>query len=281
MATKKEEAVAQTEAAVETKNELVTVGNTQLPAHMLADMEANAGLGNSADSRDNVLPFLAVLQSNSPQVNPEEPDYIEGARAGMFLNTATGEIYDGKTGVVVIACGFQKNYVEWKPNRGGYADTHAFDVELVKKLGAHKVKNDQGKEIIVLRNGNEIVETAYTFVLLNGLPMVIGAASTALGPMRKWMSYRRAQRLPSGKDMPSFGKFYRLTTSYQKNDKGSWYSWAFKDEGFVMDQVQYEVAKEFAILCAKGEVQIGRPDEFATGQSGEAPDDGIDDGIPL
>jgi len=262
---------------------LATVGGAALPAHLQADIQNVAGLGNSQDSRDSVMPFLAILQKGSPQVNEEESKYIDGAKAGMLLNTATGQIYSGKEGILVIPCGFQKNFVEWKPNRQGWAGSHPFNVDHIKRLGAQKktVKVDgKDRTSIVLPNGNILTETAYTFITVDGTPMVIGAASTALGPMRQWMSYRRSQKLPNRTELPSFGKQYRLTTVYEKNDAGDWYNWKFTDEGFVLDAGAYEEAKAFAIAIAKGEASVGRPDDFESGD-----DDGVrgtaDDDIPV
>jgi len=268
-------------AAKKEETNLVVRQETGLPAHLQQDMSDVAGLGNSADSRDSVMPFLAILQKGSPQVNEEESKYIDGAKAGMFLNTATGQIYSGKEGVLVIPCGFQKNFVEWRPNRQGWAGSHPFDIEHIKKLGARKqTVKIEGKDrtVIAMPNGNSLSETAYTFILMDGTPMVIGASSTALGPMRQWMSYRRIQRLPgSTVELPSFGKQYRLFTVYEKNDAGDWYNWKFTDEGYVMDTELYSLAKTFAVSVAKGEVIVGRPDDFdeSDGSSRGSQDDGI------
>jgi hypothetical protein len=48
----------------------LTVTEQQLPAH-LQDLENVAGLGNSSDPSDSSLPFLAIIQSNSPQIKEE------------------------------------------------------------------------------------------------------------------------------------------------------------------------------------------------------------------
>lgn len=252
----------------ETKSTEVAVVEpvNQLPAHLQQDMNDVAGLGNSEDSRDRSMPFFSILQKGSPQVDPEAAEYISGAIAGMCLNTATGQIYSGKEGVPLIMCGSSRQFVEWKPNRQGWAGSHPFDIDHVRKLGAKKTKvMVEGKERIqiTMPNSNILTETLYVFVILDGAPAVIGAASTAIGPMRKWNDYRLAQKFPGSRNnMPSFAKSYLATTIYEKNESGNWYNWAFKDGGFVTDASLYAEAKKFAIAIATGEVAVGRPDEF-------------------
>lgn len=262
----------------------ITVQDTSgsLPAFLQQDLETSAGLGNSTDPNDSSLPFLAIIQSNSPQIIEENSKYIPDAKAGFIFNTATRVAWPSRMskqeeGVLVIPCGQQKQWVEWKPNRGGYAGSHPFSMETIRSLGARKMKmvvEGKEREQIVLPSGNILTETAYTFLIVEGMPMVLGASSTALGAMRDWMSYRRAQRI-GGRELPSFAKQYRLRTVQQTKDNNTWYNWSFQDAGFVADPVLYDAAKGFAQAIADGEVSVGRPDFFS-----ELDDDG-DDAIPV
>lgn len=257
------------------------VASAGLPDYLATDLEHVSGLGNSQDMRDQKMPFLAILQKGSPQVNEEESKFIEGARAGMLVNTATGRLYSGKEGEAeVVVIGYRRNFVEWKPNRGGYVNTHEFDARKLKSLGAvRKTTMHEGRERsqIVMPNGNIINDTAYTLVMLERTIMVIGASSTALGPMRDWMSYRNSL-YHRDKQLPSFAKKYKLFTVYEKNDAGDWYNWKPVDNGYT-DSETYELAKMGAIAFVKGEIDIGRPDDFAD----DAPSSSgqHDDGIPV
>jgi hypothetical protein len=261
---------------------LVATGNEHLPAH-LRNLEDVAGLGNSSDPNDSSLPFLSIIQTGSPQIKEEDAKFIPEAKAGWIFNTATRTAWAARVGkqepgVLVIPCGYLKNFVEWKPNRGGYADTHPYDIEHIKKLGAKKTKavvEGKEREQIMLPNGNLLTETAYTFLMVERMPMVLGASSTALGAMRDWMAYRRSQRL-NGRELPSFAKTYRLQTVLQTRDANSWYNWKFSDNGYTEDAEEYELATMFARSVAKGEVAVGRPDYFI-----ESPSSDGDDGIPV
>ena len=72
----------------------------EIEAFGVADFEADAGAGMENVTADDLqIPFLSILQSNSPQLDESEGKYIDGAKAGMILNTVTNEIFDGKIGL--------------------------------------------------------------------------------------------------------------------------------------------------------------------------------------
>ena len=275
--------MSKTDVAVkEEPKSLAMVAGAVVPDFMQQDMEDYAGVGIPDKPEDNVLPFLGIIQKSSPQLTKQDPKYIKGAEVGMILNSATGEMFSGEDGVTVIAVGYQKNYVEWVPRDegGGYVATHPFSVDVLRQMKA--IKGERGP---MLSNGHQMVETMYTFVIIDGSPAVIGATSTQLGPMRQWSTLRgNFKNQKTGRALPSWARMYRLTTVYQKNDKGDWYNWKVADAGFVMDSGQYEIAKEFGLLVAEGKVSVGRPDDAdwsATPAAAGAPSHIEDDGIPV
>ena len=82
-------------------------------------------LGYSTKREDTVLPLIRLLQKGSPQVDERGSDYVAGARAGDFwFKNAEQEIVAGDVGFTFWPLGYHKNYVEWRPNRGGYVTAH-------------------------------------------------------------------------------------------------------------------------------------------------------------
>ncbi|HKU52551.1 MAG TPA: hypothetical protein VJQ25_08795, partial [Nitrospira sp.] len=64
---------------------------------MMEDAQEDLGF----ERGDVAIPFLRILQSNSPQVKKQNAKYVIDAEAGMFFNTATNDIYSGDTGIYV------------------------------------------------------------------------------------------------------------------------------------------------------------------------------------
>lgn len=260
--------------------ELAKKEEAGLPAH-LADMEQYAGLGNSTNSQDNVLPFLAIIQKGSPQINDKKPEYISGAKVGMIFNTATGELYSGEDGVPVLAFNYQKKIVEWVPRSqgGGFVAQYEMDADIVKTAKPRIIDGKQRG--LMLPNGNDFVETAYTLCCIQdkpGLPVVVAGASSALTPMRKWMTYRNNQLIPgTSKIAPAFAKVYLLKTVYMENESGDWYTWKHEDAGWA-DSDNFNHALELAKSAASGEFEVGRPPEDNV-EAGSAGHDGS--GIPI
>ena len=61
---------------------------TKLDLAVLAsDSKDASGFGNLDMSRDIAIPYINILQSNSPQLNPSKAEHVEGAKVGQFYNT--------------------------------------------------------------------------------------------------------------------------------------------------------------------------------------------------
>src|ERR1043165_469587 len=90
------------------------------------DYGEHAGAGfETVKSSDLSIPFLQVLQSNSPQVEDQKP---EGSQPGLIFNSVTGEL---STKVVFQPVYTQDMYVEWVPRNkgGGFVEAHLPDSE--------------------------------------------------------------------------------------------------------------------------------------------------------
>ena len=78
------------------------------------DYGGDAGAGfEGTKSSDLSIPFLNVLQSNSPAV-------AEGRlKNGDIANSVTGEIYAGETGVPFQPVHHEHKFVKWRPRDAG------------------------------------------------------------------------------------------------------------------------------------------------------------------
>ena len=61
-------------------------------------------------------------------------------------------------------------------------------------------------------------------------------------------------------EAPMFAYTYRLTTTTQSNDKGSWYGWSVSRKGPIEDVASYNIAKNFRNNLEKGLVKTRTPD---------------------
>jgi hypothetical protein len=211
------------------------------------------------DSGDYAIPFIRVLQSNSPQLKKSDGKYIEGASQGMMFNTVTNEIYDGDEGILVIPCAYTKKYIEWVPRTAGggivNSDHHP---DILKEC-----KQDDRKKYI-LSNGNEIQETAQYFAMIvnnedEPQEVLLSYTSTQLNFSRRWNSMLRTSRVKnSAGDMvpaPMFANVYRIRTVEQSNDLGSWYGFSVEKEKPTPMELA-KLARDFMSAARSGQVQV-------------------------
>jgi len=174
-----------TEKSVTTLTPATSVG---LPVDM-SDLEQDSHLGGKIGLSDMAVPFLYLLQTNSPQCNPDDPKYITGARAGMLYLTVIEKVFDGREkGVTIVDCYYESKLPEWRPREsgGGIVMTHETDSRILEKA----TPNDKG--IPTLPNGNLLVTTHYHYVLVKDegawYQAVMPMKSTALKVSRKMNS---------------------------------------------------------------------------------------------
>lgn len=254
----------------ETAN-LPTVASTvsQLPAEMQEAMLADAGQGLEGASREDfAIPFINVLQSLSPQVDKDGEAYVEGAEPGMFFNNVTGEIFDGKAGLLVIPANFEKVYNEFVPRDSGGGWRGSYD------------SKDEAYENV--EAGNEIIDTANHYVLYqdpNGdwRPALISCTSTKLKASRQWLS-KMSQVIvdsPKGRFTPAtFSQIWAITTVKQENQKGKFYNLATEYMGLIDNPALYQTVKDFRMSLDLGRGKV----DYDSGQATEGGGDSVKDG---
>lgn len=276
-----------------TESTALATANVIVPAAFgqglsLDDLQQDAGSGlQNVAAADLSTPMLLVLQANSPQVKRSEGEYIQGATDGMIFNNLTKAIFNGDEGVVVIPCSFEKKYIEWLPNRGGFVAAHEAGTNLKDQV--KMVKSPEGKEVPTLPNGNSLIETNQHYALIVGKDgsfeaVIIPMTSSALKASRIWNSLQKKVVLQNSKGQhftpASYYSTYKLTTKAKTKDKYSWYTWSVEPAGPTPSAELYAAAKAFEKAVAGGKIKPKLDTEMQA-SSDHTSNDPEDDNIPF
>lgn len=204
---------------------------SSVPAGM-HDYGDHAGEGfEGTKGTDLSIPFINLLQSNSPEV---EDQTIEGAKAGMMLNTVTGELIP-EAGFVFLPVHKEEAWVEWVPRTrgGGFVQLHDPNGEVVQEAikanGGSRIppKGSDGKRVSFKVGENELIETYYMYGLIlndEGTEAdsfaVLSFSSTKIKPYRDWLT---SMYLLKGKP-PIFANRARIKSTKQKNESGTYHN---------------------------------------------------------
>lgn len=259
-------------AKTETKTAVAETKAAQLPAgYDMDELIKDAALNPKMDTADVALPFIALLQSNSPEVNPGHSSHIEGSQSSMFMNTVTRDIYDGrKDGLIIVPCYYERKLVEWidRDKGGGWVADYPIDHHIRTTVS----KNEKGRD--VLPNGNFLVETAYQYILFmdpeSGVwsQAVLGMKSTALKKNRQLNNSIVTSKVP-GTDVqaPRFLFPYVMKTEFEQKGENSWWNYSFKKIEEPVQLEVYKAAKQFAQLVADGVLSRSTTAEAGVGEA--------------
>lgn len=266
MAKKKKTAVAKTKSA--------------LPATAYAEYE---GKGFEHQTQEDIaIPFLAVLQSTSPQVGK---DGIKGAKPGLLFNTVTQEVLKETLFVPAIT---QHVFVEWVPRDkgGGFVAVHQILDESVKK--AKEASHEYGK----LKIGeNDLVETFYIYGVLANEEEPLGLAVLAF-TSTKIKVYKRFNtrlqtfmlKLKDGRKIrpPMFSHLMHITGEPESNNKGDYFNFKLSSAGenlkealLAPDDPRFLAGAECYDLIESNSARVAyetvTPDDDGDGERGDDP----------
>jgi len=244
--------------------------NNSLPATIGAnDFEsvAKAGL-ESVSQEDLATPRLKILQKMSPDL-----DTVDGAKAGMILDTVNSKVYDGSKGILLLPVAYQRQYTAWQ-NRGQGTGAPVAVYDANSNILSKTTRDDQKKDR--LSNGNYVETAANHFVIVvddekNGIgqPALITLKSTQLKKSRKWNSMMLNTKLQGANGPftpPMYSHLYRLVTTEEGNDFGKWFGVEIEKEKILENRNLFNMAKEFADSITKGE-KIAVPEEVEGGET--------------
>jgi hypothetical protein len=201
------------------KDEMVKK-ETALPASVYENT-ADVGFEDTT-SDDYALPFLKLLQKMSPEVDPDSGQYLDGARPGMLLDSATGELMET---VNFIPCFYRRAIVEWRDrdSGGGFVAHHEPGYEQQFQ------RDDSGRW--VTPDGTYLADTRYFFGLRvreDGLtfPDVLSFSSTQIKKARGWLTRLQGLKFKGGdgsiRTFPIFAHLWQISSVAEENEKGSW-----------------------------------------------------------
>jgi hypothetical protein len=203
---------------------LATKPTTALSAELLAELAKDAGAGSeNVRPEDMVIPFVTVLQKNSPQVDDAGGSYIEGAKPGQFFESGTQSVYDT---LQVIPCEFKTMMVEWHPREtgGGFVGQH--EVGYEKQFQ----RNDRGQWVTDV--GTLLIQTMYFYCLLiqpsgDTMPVVFSFTSSQLKKARTWVTRLVSKKITdpgTGKKFtpPFYEMIWNVSSVAEENEKGTW-----------------------------------------------------------
>lgn len=226
-----------------------------LPAHATA-----RGRGfEEADVDAFAIPFLIVLQKQTPQADPDDDAYIKGAKPGMFMNTVTLDLFEE---VEIIPCAFQRRFNRWAPRDLGGGFKGSFMPSMVpemEKAGTIKL-SEEGRWYFPLPDGtiNEkkcdvLTDTRMHFCQLvtdEGLqPVLVSLSRTQLKKSKQWMTLMQQK----GGDM--WNLVYSSKTKDEENDKGKWKGWVIT-AATPTSEAQRAVCEAFYASVMGGKVQV-------------------------
>ena len=240
------------------------------------DYEKSAGHGmEHADAKSYSTPFIIQLQANSPQI-----ETMDGVKPGLFLNTATNEVYQK---LRVIPCHFQRRHLRWAPRSQGGGFRGEYDSKLVDSGRLPGVTEYEGTKFMDVPEGTKPVDkdgkgifdslsdTRTHYVLVESAegawqPAIISFKSTQVKKSKRWMTRMGSilfkKKDGSGTYNPAmYSHIYEITAVKEENAEGSWWGMEVnlvkktEDE----DPTLFQLAENFYTQIQQGTVEVATP----------------------
>lgn len=254
-----------------TTTAVATAKENQLSAALSDDDFFGLPTGmEDVSSADVSLPRWTILQGMSPQVNPRKDEYVEGAKVGMIMNTATGFVTDS---IKVVMAAYQRRNIEWVPRDkpcpipgfpqitgGGLYRDYGTDDSVLEECTRWE---DNGS--IWTKLGNELVVTGTWYTID---PDTLSTAFIAMGktqftPSKKLMAGIRDEKVNIKgvlQPAPLFYRVWELNTRLKQDGENEWFVWNHKPSvplrEHVNGRVILQMVQEINRTIREGEMVI-------------------------
>jgi hypothetical protein len=248
--------------------------------------DAPSGM-DDVTNEDVTLPRYTILQGQSPQVNSRKDEYIEGAKMGMILNTASGKVMETQT---LIMAAYQRRYIEWIPRDkpcpiegfpqvtgGGLYRDYGTDDSVL-----HECKINEENASIWTPRGHELVTTGTWYVLD---PETLSLGFIAMGKTqftssKKLMAGIRDEKLNTSRGImpaPLYYRAWELGTRLREFEGNEWFVWnhkpSFRLQEHVNGRAILQMVREINETISRDEVTIDVSVGETEGQGGRAKGD--------
>lgn len=227
--------------------------------------EENTGFEGTT-SEDYALPFVKLLQKMSPEVDESDGRFVPGAKPGMFLNSATNELYDS---IEVVPCHYRRAMVEWKDRDtgGGFVAQH--EVGFEQGLD----RDESGRHL--MKNGNYVVDTRYHFCEMirpdgEVEHVVLSLSSTQIKKSRQWMNLMRTCSAKTGAGQPiMYSGIYTVRSADEENAKGKFKGYRIEFKSIIQTPELATRAREAADMFRAAAAMVKPPSEDAPQTGGK------------
>ena len=200
------------------KNELSVPANFDGKTTVAARSE-NVGQGSAAvTANDMAIPRLKLLQMINPEVQPGGPEQVQGAQAGMIMNSVNNELF---TSVFLINLNFTRKTVVWKKRKQGGGmegqyDTEAEALASLADQGLNQADYDVSENpthlVLLLNDDGEPKATA-----------LLDMPGTKVKISKIWNT-KIAEQEELGN--PRYGCVWQLKVVSQSNSSGNFFNYA-------------------------------------------------------
>ncbi len=184
------------------------------------------------------IPFIKLAQALTPEINKNKDVYIEGLDQGMFFNSATKDILGETFKFVVIK--FERLYIEWLPNRGGFAGYHS--PEHAEEIAADKTF---GKWTTAEGNILQEYYTYYGVVIgheKEGV-VVLSLASSAIKQAKNLNRLMTTHIMDNGKRAMPYYLIWNVKAMHMEKDGNDWFVPSFSFDSYIDEKV-YQVTQD-------------------------------------
>lgn len=243
------------------------------------DFFAGAGEGlDDFQQSDFLIPYVRIIQALSKELQKNHAKYVKDGEQGDFINSATRKLYKGEQGFYVVPVSFGHRYMAWRPNNAGPAYDMGDDATKFNSIAP----DEKGKRTD--EEGNELVDSLQFFVILVDIATsewemaVLNFSGSQAKKARGWSTTinKRMERRDGKLVRPAiFFYSYKVSTTPESNDQGSWYGFVIEEGPKVKDLANgreiFTAAKTLRDQITAGEVKAAaeNPNE-ESGETSEA-----------